>query len=67
MAEVETHVHDAAEYIETVEDAVLHLEAALEDGDPRVVAETIGAIARSKGMNKSPRRPGFLVGASTGR
>jgi probable addiction module antidote protein len=50
MAEVETHAHDAANYVESAENAVLHLEAALEDGDPRVVAEMIGAIARSRGM-----------------
>jgi probable addiction module antidote protein len=50
MAKVRTHPHDAANYVENAEDAVLLLEAALEDGDPRVVAEAIGAIARSKGM-----------------
>lgn len=56
---VETYVHDAADYIETAEDAVLHLEAALEDGDPRVVAETIGAIAGSKGMNQVAEATGL--------
>jgi probable addiction module antidote protein len=59
MAKVETHAYDAAEYIETAEDAVLHLEAALENGDPRVVAETIGAIARFKGMNQVAEATGL--------
>ncbi|MBL8546499.1 MAG: putative addiction module antidote protein [Hyphomonadaceae bacterium] len=50
MAKVKTFTHDAANYVENAEDAVLLLETALEDGDPRVVAEAIGAIARSRGM-----------------
>lgn len=50
MAKVKTYAHDAADYVETREDAALLLEAAFEDGDPGVIAEAIGAIARSKGM-----------------
>ena len=59
MARVETHVHDAADYIETAEDAVLHLEAAFEDGDPRVIAEMLGAVARSKGMSQVAEATGL--------
>lgn len=51
MAELASSPHDAATYIETQEDAILHLEAAFEDGDPRVIAEMLGAIARSRGMS----------------
>jgi probable addiction module antidote protein len=50
MAKVKTCAHDAANYVENAEDAALLLQAALEEGDPRVVAEAIGAIARSRGM-----------------
>ena len=41
---------DAANYINTAEDVVLHLEAAFEDGHPNVISEMIGAVARSQGM-----------------
>ena len=59
MARVETHVHDAADYIKTADDAVLHLEAAFEDGDPRVIAEMLGAVARSKGMSQIAEATGL--------
>ena len=51
MAKIKTFAHDAADYVETTEDAALLLQAALEDGDPGVVAEAIGAIARACGMS----------------
>jgi probable addiction module antidote protein len=41
---------DPAEYIETREDVIAHLEAALAENDPEFLLETIGHIARSKGM-----------------
>lgn len=59
MARVETHAHGAADHIETAEDAVLHLEAAFEDGDPRVIAEMLGAVARSKGMSQVAEATGL--------
>jgi probable addiction module antidote protein len=52
MAKVKTRKHDAANYIESDKDAFLLLEAALEDGEPSVIAEAIGAIARYKGMGE---------------
>ncbi len=42
--------YDPAHYIETPSDAALHLEAAFENGDPALIAEMLGAVARSKGM-----------------
>ena len=50
MTKVKTRAYDAANYIESSTDAVLLLEAAFEDGDAGVIAEAIGAVARSKGM-----------------
>jgi probable addiction module antidote protein len=52
MAKVKTFAHDAATYVETSEDAALLLQAAFEDGDAGVIAEAIGAVARSKGMSE---------------
>lgn len=55
---LETRPWDMAENILTVEDVRLHLEAAFEDGDPGVIAETLGAIARSRGMTEIARQAG---------
>jgi len=52
MAKTPTRPHDAATYVGSPEDAVLLLEAAFEDGDPQVIAEAIGAVARAKGMSE---------------
>ena len=59
MARVETHAHDAADHIEIAEDAVLHLKAAFEDGDARVIAEMLGAVARSKGRSQVAEATGL--------
>ena len=50
MGRIEVSLYDPAEYITTEEDVVLHLEAAFEDGDPGVISDMIGAVARSQGM-----------------
>ena len=47
---MKTSVYDPAEYIETREDVIAFLEGALEENDPEFLLETIGHIARSKGM-----------------
>jgi probable addiction module antidote protein len=43
---------DPAEYIETKEDVLGILEAALDENDPEFLLSVIGDIARSKGMMK---------------
>jgi probable addiction module antidote protein len=50
MAKVTVAEYDPAEYIETKEAVIAYLEAALEENDPEFLLETIGHIARSKGM-----------------
>ena len=42
--------YDPAEYINNKETVIAFLEGALEDNDPEFLLETIGHIARSKGM-----------------
>lgn len=42
--------YDAAEFLETDEDIVAYLNAALEDGDPSLVSAALGDIARARGM-----------------
>ncbi|MFZ4070486.1 MAG: addiction module antidote protein [Caulobacterales bacterium] len=58
-AKVKTRPHDAADYIETPEDAIEHLRAAFEDSDPAIIAEMIGAVARSKGMSQVAEQAGL--------
>ena len=46
---------DPAEYINTKEAVIAHIEAALEENDPDFLLRTIGHIARSKGMAQIAR------------
>jgi len=57
---------DAAETLNTKDDVVAYLNAALEDGDPELLKLVLGDIARAKGP-KSPRRRVLADRASTGR
>lgn len=50
MAQTQVTPWDAADYLETREDMVAYLEAALEDGWPPVVALALNDIARAQGM-----------------
>ena len=59
MAKTQTRPWDAAEHLETEEDMAAYLEAALEDGDPALVAGVLGDIARAKGMTEIAREAGL--------
>ena len=59
MAKTPTRPYDTSEYLETEEDMALYLEAALEDGDPRVVSAALVDIARAHGMTKIARDTGL--------
>jgi probable addiction module antidote protein len=50
---------DAADHIKTDEEAAGYLNAALEDGDPAVIAAVIGDIARARGMSDVSRVTGL--------
>ena len=51
-AKTKTRPWDAADYIEHPDDVVAYLDAALEDGDPRLIVAVLGDIARSRGMTR---------------
>jgi probable addiction module antidote protein len=55
----QTYPWDASDHLETKEDIVAYLEAALEDGDPSLIAAALGDIARSKGMTQIARETGL--------
>ena len=46
-----TRPWDPAEHLATEEDAVAYLDAALEAGEPQLVAAVLGDIARAAGMS----------------
>jgi probable addiction module antidote protein len=54
-----TRKWDAAEHLKTEADMAAYLEAALEDGDPALVAAALGDIARAKGMSEIAREAGL--------
>ncbi len=55
----QTRPWDVAEHLETEADMAAYLEAALEDGDPALVAAALGDIARAKGMTQIARETGL--------
>ena len=59
MAKTKTRPWDAVEHLETTEDMAAYLEAALEDGDSRLVAAALGDIARARGMAQIARESGL--------
>ncbi len=59
MAKTQTQTWDAANHLETREDMAAYLEAALEDGDPALIAAALGDIARSRGMTQISRDTGL--------
>ena len=59
MAKTKTRAWDAAEHLESDDDMVAYLEAALEEDDPALVAAALGDIARAKGMTQLARDTGL--------
>lgn len=49
---------DPAEHLETEEDIVHYLEAAMDGNDPAHIASALGDVARSKGMSEIARNAG---------
>ena len=59
MAKTVTTPWDPAEHLHTDQDMAAYLEAALEEGDPTLVAAALGDIARAKGMTQVAREAGL--------
>jgi probable addiction module antidote protein len=56
---VKTSRWDMADNIKTEKDVIAYLDAALEDGDPTLIAAVLGDIARSKGMSRIAKKTGL--------
>ena len=50
---------DPAAHLETEEDILYYLEAAMEGNDPKHIASALGDVARSKGMTEIARKSGL--------
>jgi len=59
MTKTETTIWDPADHFTSTDDMAAYLEAALEDGDPRLVAAALGDIARAKGMTQIAHEAGL--------
>jgi probable addiction module antidote protein len=58
-AKLKTTKWDVVDYLKTDKDMADYLEAAMEDGNPVVIATAIGNIARAKGMTQVARKAGI--------
>ena len=59
MGKTKTLPWDAAEHLNSDEDVAAYLEAALEEGEPALVAAALGDIARARGMTQLARETGL--------
>ncbi len=59
MSKIKTRPFDAANYLNTEEDAVAYLDAAMADGDPALLAAALGDIARARGMTQLAKDTGL--------
>jgi probable addiction module antidote protein len=50
---------DPANYLETEEDILYFLEAAMEGNDPKHIASALGDVARSQGMTEIAKKSGM--------
>ena len=50
---------DAADYLQTKEDIAAYLDAAIDEGDPQMVAAAIGDIVRARNVSKIARDTGL--------
>jgi probable addiction module antidote protein len=59
MTKTTTTIWDPASHLSCAEDVAAYLEAALQEGDPQIVAAALGDIARAKGMSQIARDAGL--------
>ena len=56
---LELRPFDPANHLETEEDILYYLEAAMEGNDAKHIASALGDVARSKGMTEIARKTGL--------
>lgn len=55
----ESTIFDVSDYLESEQDVMSYLNAALESGDSALLSAALGDIARSKGMTQLSRETGI--------
>jgi len=59
MAKTKTYPYDTADYLDSAEAIAMFLEDIFESGDPALITNALGAVARSKGMAEVARKTGL--------
>ena len=59
MMALKVYPFDPAEHLESEDDILYYLEAAMEGNDPKHIASALGDVARSKGMSDIARKAGL--------
>jgi probable addiction module antidote protein len=58
MTKTQVAKWDTSEFLETEEDIAAYLAVAFEEGDPDMIALTIGNVAKARGMTEIAQRTG---------
>ncbi|GJD93894.1 addiction module antidote protein [Methylobacterium iners] len=56
---LQTFTYDTAEHLKDEQDIALYIEAVLEDGDPALIRDAVGTVARARGMTQIARETGL--------
>ncbi|MFZ2654783.1 MAG: addiction module antidote protein, partial [Victivallales bacterium] len=59
MKKIKTRIFDTAEFLSSEEDMAAYLEEALSEGNPSLVVQALGAIAKARGMAKLAKDTGL--------
>jgi probable addiction module antidote protein len=59
MKKIKTRIFDTSEFLSSEEDMAAYLEAALSEGDPSLVVQALGAIAKARGMAQIAKDTGL--------
>lgn len=59
MSKIKTRPFDVSNYLNDEADIAAYLQAAIEDGDPALLAAALGDIARARGMTQLARDTGL--------
>jgi len=59
MKKTKTKSYDAAQYLSTEKQMASYLEESFAEGDPSLIVQALGTIARAKGMSQLARDTGL--------
>ena len=59
MKKTKPRHYDASEYLKNEDDISAYFEAALEEGDPALVIQALGTIAKARGMSDIANKTGL--------